>query len=176
MVKKSLFIFAIFATISLFGKEEFSSERFIGIETGYGKVQSRNVIGVAHSTYGVEFGFRFGAQNRDWRTTISGHNFNKSEQKYFRGILSFDRFIWKSLYKSSDIEFKPYLGAHIGWLRYVDSKSNIEDSGSIYGGEVGIVWSVLNQFDFDFSYRYSISNIDKVDDIGSFVFALNYLY
>jgi len=175
MVKK-IVIFAIFINLTLFAKEEFSSERFIGIETGYGKVQSRNVIGVPNSTNGVEFGFRFGAQNREWRTTISGHNFNKNEQKYFRGMLSFDRFIWNSLYKSDNILFKPYLGAHIGWLRYVDSKSNVEDSGFIYGGEVGIVWNVLKVVDFDLGYRYSISNIDKVDDIGSFVFAVSYLY
>jgi len=91
-------------------------------------------------------------------------------------MLSFDKFIWNSLYKSDNILFKPYLGAHIGWLRYVNSKSDIEDSGIIYGGEVGVVWNVINEVDFDLGYRYSISNIDKVDDIGSFVFAVSYLY
>ena len=176
MIKKFLILSIIFINLSLFAEEEFSSERFIGIETGYGKVQSRNVIGVPRSTRGVEFGFRFGAQNDKWRTTISGHNFNKNEQKYFRGMLSFDRFIWSSLYKSNSILFKPYLGAHIGWLGYSDSKSNIDDSGFIYGAEVGIAWNVLGKVDFDFGYRYSISKIDKVDDIGSFVFAVNYLY
>jgi len=176
MVKKVLFISVFLLNLSTFAKEEFSSERFIGIETGYGKVQSRNVIGVPSSTNGVEFGFRFGAQNDKWRTTISGHNFNKNDQKYFRGMLSFDRFIWSSLYQTDNILFKPYLGAHIGWLRYVDSKSNVEDSGLIYGAEAGIVWNVLGKVDFDFGYRYSISKIDKVDDIGSFVFAVNYLY
>ncbi len=50
MIRNIVYIFTIFTTISLFAKEEFSSERFIGIETGYGKVQSRNIIGVPSSS------------------------------------------------------------------------------------------------------------------------------
>ncbi len=52
----------------------------------------------------------------------------------------------------------------------------MEDSGYLYGGEAGVVLNVLQQVDFDFGYRYSVSDIDKVDDIGSFIFAVNYLY
>jgi opacity protein-like surface antigen len=175
MSNKILLTIILFITI-LFAKDEFSSERFLGIEAGYGEVQTRNVIGVPSSTKGVEFGFRFGAQNEEWRTTISGHNFNKNNQKYFRGMLSFDRFVWASLYKTDNIVFKPYIGGHIGWLKYVDSKSAVDNSGYVYGGQVGLAWNVLKEVDFDFGYRYSISNLDKVDDIGSFVFAVNYLY
>ncbi len=61
-------------------------------------------------------------------------------------------------------------------MRYEDSNSNVEDSGYLYGGEAGVVLNVLQQVDFDFGYRYSVSDIDKVDDIGSFIFAVNYLY
>jgi hypothetical protein len=175
MYNKIFLIIAISVTI-IFAKDEFSSERFLGIETGYGNVQSRNVIGVPSSTQGMEFGFRFGAQNQEWRTTISGHTFNKDNQKYFRGMIAFDKFIWESLYKSNNIIFKPYIGLHIGWLKYTDSKAIVEDSGYIYGGQAGIAWNVLREVDFDFGYRYSISNLNKVDDIGSFVFAVNYLY
>ncbi len=87
MIKRVTFIFTIFMTIALFGKEKFSSERFIGIETGYGEVQSRNVIGVPSSATGVEFGFRFGAQNEKWRTTISGHNLTKRVKNILEGFL-----------------------------------------------------------------------------------------
>jgi len=128
------------------------------------------------ATGNLNLGFRFGSPDENWRTTISGHNFNKKSQKYSGGFLSFDRFIWSSLYESDSIIFKPYLGAHIGWLRYEDSNSNVEDSGYLYGGEAGVVLNVLQQVDFDFGYRYSVSDIDKVDDIGSFIFAVNYLY
>jgi len=175
MYNRIFLIITIFFT-TIFAKDEFSSERFLGIEAGYGTVQSRNVIGVPSSAKGVEFGFRIGAQNEEWRTTISGHTFNKDNQKYFRGVISFDKFVWNSLYKHDNIIFKPYIGGHIGWLKYVDSKSVIEDSGYVYGGQAGISWNVLREVDFDFGYRYSISNLNKVDDIGSFVFAVNYLY
>jgi opacity protein-like surface antigen len=159
----------------LHAKDDFSSERFLGIEAGYGEIQSKNVIGVPYSTKGVEFGFRFGAQNEEWRTTLSAHHFNKNSQEYFRTMLTFDHFVWSSLYKADDIIFKPYIGAHVGWLTYED-KSGVDDDGFIYGGQAGIAWNVLREVDFDFGYRYSISDINKVDDIGSVVFAVNYLY
>ncbi len=175
MYNKILLITILFTTL-IFARDEFSSERFLGIEAGYGSVQSRNVIGVPSSTNGIEFGFRIGAQNKQWRTTISGHRFNQDNQNYFRGMISFDRFVWANLYKTDNIIFKPYIGGHIGWVKYVDSKASIEDSGYIYGGEVGLAWNVLREVDFDLGYRYSISNLNKVDDIGSIVFAVNYLY
>jgi opacity protein-like surface antigen len=175
MFNKILLTIILFMTIS-YAKEEFSSERFLGIEAGYGTIQSRNVIGVPQSEKGVEFGFRLGAQNDEWRTTISAHNFNKNGQKYFRAMLQFDRFVWASLYKTDSIIFKPYIGGHIGWLKYISNQDYNDDSGMIYGGEVGLAWNVLREVDFDLGYRYSISNINKVDDIGSIVFGVNYLY
>ncbi|HHB93734.1 MAG TPA: hypothetical protein ENK88_01120 [Campylobacterales bacterium] len=175
MFNKILLTIIIFIT-TISAQQEFSSERFLGIEAGYGTVQSRNVIGVPQSEKGVEFGFRLGAQNDEWRTTLSAHNFNKNGQKYFRGMLSFDRFVWASFYKTDSITFKPYIGGHIGWMKYVNSNVPTEDTGYLYGGEVGLAWNVLKEVDFDLGYRYSISNLDKVDDIGSVVFAVNYLY
>ncbi len=159
---------------SLVLAQEFTSERFLGIEVGYGEVSSKNVIGVDQENKGVEFGFRVGAQNDEWRTTVSGHNFNKNGQKYFRTMLAFDRFIWTSLYKTDRIIFKPYLGGHVGWLKYSDK--NIEENGFIYGAQAGLAWNVLKEVDFDLGYRYSFSDLKRVDDIGSVVFAVNYLY
>jgi len=158
----------------LLAQEEFASERFLGIEAGYGQVSSRNVIGVNEESRGVEFGFRVGAQNKEWRTTISGHQFKKGGQEYLRTMLTFDRFIWASLYEKDRIIFKPYLGGHIGWLKYRDD--NIQESGFIYGAEAGLAWNVIKEVDFDLGYRYSFSDLKRVDDIGSVVFAVNYLY
>ena len=159
---------------TLLSADSFSSERFLGIEVGYGTVESRNLIDVPQSDKGVEFGFRLGAQNEEWRTTISGHQFEKNSQKYFRTMLQLDRFIWSSLYESDRIIFKPYLGGHVGWLKYTDG--NIDDNGFIYGGQAGLAWNVIKEVDFDFGYRYSFSDLNKVNDIGSVVFAVNYLY
>jgi opacity protein-like surface antigen len=168
-------VFTIITISSLISAEEsFTSERFLGIEAGYGTVSSKNIIGVQEENKGVEFGFRIGAQNEEWRTTISGHQFSKNGQEYFRTMLAFDRFVWASLYKTDMIVFKPYLGGHIGWLKYSDK--NTEDNGFIYGAQAGLAWNVLKEVDFDLGYRYSSSDIKRVDDIGSIVFAVNYLY
>jgi len=174
MFNKVLLTIILF-TATMSATEEFSSERFLGIEAGYGEISAQNKIGATIKNKGIEFGFRLGAQNDEWRTTISAHNFNKNGQKYFRTMLQFDRFLWTNLYKTDNIIFKPYIGGHIGWLKYM-SDHNDNDNGLIYGGEVGIAWNVLREVDFDFGYRYSFSNINKIDDIGSMVFAVNYLY
>ncbi len=173
MFNKSLLITLLLSGL-IEAKDDFSSERFLGIEAGYGEIQSKNIIGVPYSTKGVEFGFRIGAQNDEWRTTLSAHHFNKNSQKYYRSMLSFDHFVWASLYKTDDIIFKPYLGGHVGWLKYEDPAT--DENGFIYGAQAGLAWNVLKEVDFDFGYRYSISDINKVDDIGSVVFAVNYLY
>jgi len=174
MFNKSLLVTLLLSSL-LQAKDNFSSERFLGIEAGYGTVKSISAIKKDATKSGVEFGFRFGAQNKEWRTTISAHHFNKNSQQYFRTMLTFDHFVWSSLYKTDDIIFKPYLGAHIGWLKY-DDKGGIDDNGFIYGGQAGIAWNVLREVDFDFGYRYSFSDVTNVDDIGGFVFGVNYLY
>ncbi len=174
MFKRTLLTIIILSSLN-HAEDSFSSEQFLGIEAGYGTVQSRNVIGIQESDKGVEFGFRIGAQNQEWRTTISAHAFSKNSQEYFRTLLMFDKFVWSSHYKKDDVVFKPYLGGHVGWLKY-SSKSGIEDSGFLYGGQAGIAWNVMREVDFDLGYRYSFSDVHSVDDIGSVVFAVNYLY
>jgi len=166
---------SILLSALLVASDEFSSERFLGIEAGYGEVQSISAIGQPTKTKGIEFGFRFGAQNDEWRTTISGHNFSKNDENYFRAMLQFDRFVWASLYKTDNIIFKPYLGAHIGWLEY-DSAGGVQEGSFVYGGQTGIAWNVMRTVDFDFGYRYSMSDIENVDNLGGFVFGVNYLY
>ncbi|MBD3794078.1 MAG: hypothetical protein IE889_07990 [Campylobacterales bacterium] len=167
--------FALSSLLCAETDDSFSSERFLGIEAGYGEVQATNIIGKSTQVKGVEFGFRIGAQNEEWRTTLSGHNFNKDGENYFRGMLQFDRFVWASLYKTDDIIFKPYLGVHLGWLMYEGANTAKEDS-FVYGGQTGIAWNVMRSVDFDFGYRYSFSQIDNVDNIGGFVFGVNYIY
>jgi len=174
MFNKILLTIIAFSGVIL-SQDEFSSERFLGIEAGYGTVQSRNVIGVPKSDRGVEFGFRLGSQNKEWRTTLSAHHFNKNSQQYFRTLLTIDRFLWSSFYETDRVMFKPYIGGHVGWLKYEEGKA-ITDDGFLYGGQVGLAWNVLEEVDFDLGYRYSFSDVKKVDDIGSIVFAVNYLY
>ncbi len=160
---------------SVYAKDSFSSERFIGVEAGYGTIRATSAIEESTEQQGVEFGLRFGAQNEEWRTTISGHFFDKKNQHYFKTMLQFDRFVWSSLYATDDIIFKPYLGAHVGWVNYVNELDGVSD-GFVYGAQAGITWNVLREVDFDFGYRYSLSDVSRVNNIGGFVFGVNYLY
>jgi len=170
-----LSLVTILLTSSIYAKDSFSSERFLGIEAGYGTIKATSVIEDSTEQKGVEFGFRFGAQNEEWRTTISAHYFDKKGQSYFKTMLQFDRFVWSSDYKADNIIFKPYIGAHVGWVKYTNEINQAAD-GFIYGGQAGITLNVLKEVDFDLGYRYSLSDVSRVSDIGGFVFGVNYLY
>ena len=153
--------------------DKFSSERLLGIEVGYSNVNLKK--STDKSVRSPEFGLRIGAQNDEWRTLLLGNFFTKSGHKYQRVMLQFDRFVWASLYDRDGIVFKPYLGAHIGWMRYTDNLS-LSDSSLVYGGEAGLAWNVMDEVDFDVGYRYSVPDSDQMDDISSLVFSVNYIY
>jgi len=155
-------------------KDSFSSERLLGISVGYAGVESTSQIGLKQSNRDVEFGFRIGAQNKEWRTLLVGDASFANNHKYQKAILSFDRFVWQSLYKTDDIVFKPYLGGHIGYMRY--TSDDLTESGLLYGANLGLTWNVLREVDFDLGYRYSVSNINSIDSIDAVTLGVNYIY
>jgi len=157
-------------------KDSFSSERLLGIAVGYSTVNSNNVIDVKERDNSIEYGFKIGAQNREWRTTVDLNFFKDKKKKYQQARLSFDYFVWNSLYETDKIIFKPYLGTHIGWMNYTNEVGAVESSGLLYGGQVGLAWNVLNEVDFDLSYKYSETSIKSVDNLNGFVLGLNYIY
>jgi len=168
---------AIIYTLSLsHAVDDFSSERLLGIEVGYSTVNSTNEIGLNKVSSSPEIGFRIGAQNEEWRTTIRASFMKAQGRDYQKAMLDFDRFVWASLYETDSIVFKPYLGAHVGWMRYTDDALFLSDSGLAYGGQLGLALNVLDEVDFDLGYRHTIANINGVDSVDSFVFAVNYLY
>ena len=174
MLNKILLSSLLIVTLSQ-AEESFSSERFIGIEVGYSSADTTSAIDKKSTSKDIEYGFHIGAQNEEWRTTVSLTFYGDKEKEYKRAMLEFDRFIWTSLYKTDDIVFKPYLGGHIGYLSYSD-EGGIDESGLLYGAQAGLAWNVLDEVDFDLSYRYSVSDLSYIDNIGSFVFGANYLY
>ncbi len=171
-------IFILILLLSTFSqsKDAFSSERFLGIEVGYTTLKSNNIIGIKENTPDVEYGFKIGAQNREWRTTVDLNFFKDNKKSYQQAKLSFDYFLWSSLYKSDDIVFKPYLGANIGWLNYTNESASTKSNGLLYGGQLGLAWNVLDEVDFDLSYKYSLTNNKNIDSLSGFVLSLNYLY
>ena len=171
----SKIVLATVATISLVNAvDDFSSERLLGIEVGYTTVNSRSEAMFNKSSTVPELGVKLGAQNEEWRTTIHLDFMEAEGRSYQKAMIDFDRFVWASLYKTDSIVFKPYLGAHIGWLRYTADLET--DNGMAYGGELGLALNVLNEVDFDLAYRYTVADMPTVDDIGSFTFSVNYLY
>ena len=173
MLNKLLLSSLLILTLSE-AKESFSSERLLGIEVGYAGLDTKDAIGLKQSSNSVEFGFRIGAQNKDWRTLLIGDISNSDGHKIEKALISFDKFVWQSLYKTDDIVFKPYLSGHIGYLKH--SVGNITETGMLYGGGLGVAWNVLNEVDFDLGYRYSMTQLDKLNSLSSARFSVNYIY
>jgi opacity protein-like surface antigen len=147
-----------------------SSEKIIGVEIGSGKIQADTLLGgydyVGNSaTYGV----RIGAQNAEWRTLLSLGYYNSSndDQKYIKGLVSFD-------YLLTDSELKPYVGLNAGYLDY--TSTNNDDSGFLYGGQVGILYHATDNIQIDLTYRYSFVEADRVNHVEDIVFGVNYIF
>jgi len=174
MLNKILLSSLLIFTLSE-AEDSFSSERFIGIEVGYSAADTTSAIQTKSTTKDVEYGFRVGAQNEEWRTTFSINFYGDKEKEYKRAMLDFDRFVWTSLYEIDNIVFKPYLGGHLGYVNYTD-EGGIDESGFLYGAQAGLAWNVLDEVDFDVSYRYSVSNLSYLDNLSSFAFGANYIY
>lgn len=154
--------------------DEFSSERLLGIEVGYTGMAMNNAIGVGEKRSLVEGGVRIGAQNTDWRTLISVGMTKDSDFTTQKAMISFDRFVWQSLYKKDHVMFKPYLGAHVGWIEHIEN--NIDENGMFYGAGLGLTWTVLDEIDFDFGYKYSVSNLENLKNFDALTFGINYIY
>jgi opacity protein-like surface antigen len=173
MINKLLLSSLLILTLSE-AKDSFSSERLLGIEVGYAGLETKDAIGLDESINNVEFGFRIGAQNKEWRTSIIGNMSNSNGHETQKAMISFDKFVWQSLYKKDDIVFKPYLSGHLGWIKH--TADNLSENGMLYGGGAGVSWNVLDEVDFDLGYRYSITNLDNLDNFDAITLGVNYIY
>jgi len=169
-----IFLASLLALTLSHAADDFSSERLLGIEVGYAGMDTKDAIGLDSSIDNIEYGFRIGAQNIDWRTLIVGNLSDSKGHKYQKIMLSFDKFVWQSLYKKDNIVFKPYLSGHIGWIKH--SVNGNDNSGLLYGGGAGLVWNVLDEIDFDLGYRYTVTELDNLDSLNAITFGVNYIY
>ena len=173
MLNKLLLSSLLILTLSE-AKDSFSSERLLGIEVGYAGLETKDAIGLDESVNSVEFGFRIGAQNKDWRTSLIANMTNSKGHKTQKAMLSFDKFVWQSLYKKDDIVFKPYLSGHIGYIKH--TADNLSEKGMLYGAGLGLAWNVLDEVDFDLGYRYSVTELDNLDSFDAVTLGINYIY
>ena len=176
MVKK-IAIVALCAVLgsSLYAKDIFSGQKFVGLEVGATEVQgdTGGVLGeLDHKETGVEFGLRVGAQSNEWRSMILLNYFDKGDQNTEKLMMSVDYFFLDSTEEQN--YFKPYLGVNAGYMNY--ESTNVDESGFLYGAQAGFVVEVMESIDIDLGYRYSLSTADKFDHTGGVVFGINYLY
>ena len=166
---------------SLYARDDISeSTTFIGLEVGYVEVQGDvgyliddmpviepNFVG----DYDVQYGFRIGAQRDQWRTTLiyDYYDSKDNDQNVEQGYLTLDYFI---LEKES--AFRPYIGLNVGYGNY--ESTFVDESGFLYGGQVGIVLEVAETINLDVGFRYTLSNADSFDHIGGVIFGANYLF
>lgn len=194
MVKKigiALLCAALGTTLQ--AREDISqSKPFLGLEIGYATINAD-----ALSYYGfypdyessdIEYGVRIGAQKADWRTMLIYNYFDTENdgytQTYHKGLLSIDYMF--SFTEGAVSAFKPYLGLNVGYISYEtgDIPYSVDTSGFIYGGQIGFTYNVAEQVDIDVMYRYTlgyditddISDRNRLDNIGSVILGINYLY
>jgi opacity protein-like surface antigen len=181
MVKKILTacLCVVFGT-SLSVAETMSTKAFIGLEGGYSEVQGER-FQLDNGTYfentgkDAMFGLRIGAQDEAWRAMFIFDYYDNSDtdQNVKHLLLTVDYFFVGSQYVSTT-PLSPYVGANIGYANY--ESSFVDASGMTYGGQAGLVIGATENVDLDFGYRYSLSKTDEFDHIGSFIFAINYVY
>ena len=175
MVKKivAVLISTVIGSSLYAGNYDMETKGFLGLEVGAATVTGDRSDGFKHQGDAVEYGLRFGAQSNEWRATFAFDYFNSTgdDQSVEKGLLMVDYFLFED---TSSMKFRPFVGANIGLINY--ESTLVDTTDIIYGGQAGVVVAVGDSIDLDLSYRYSLSSSDIVNDLGSIVFGLNYLY
>ena len=170
---------------SLYAGEFSNTQGFIGVEVGAATVQGdifRPMLGgdfyldKDHDGDAVEYGIRLGAQSDEWRTTILYDYYDSGrsdDQNIEKGFLLLDYFFYNGD-AGNEYAFRPFIGVNVGYINY--ESTLIDEDGFVYGAQAGFAVNVAESIDLDLSYRYSLSDCDPVDHMGSIVFGVNYLY
>ena len=175
MIKKlaMVLIGTLIGTAAYAGNYDSSTKGFIGLEVGSSTVDAERLGGVFHQGNAVEYGLRFGAQSDEWRATFAFDYFDSSsdDQNVEKGLLMVDYFFFSS---DSAYNLRPFIGGNVGLINY--ESTGVDETDFIYGGQAGIIVGIGESVDLDLSYRYSLSGSARVNNLGSIVFGLNYLY
>jgi opacity protein-like surface antigen len=158
---------------SLFAGNNSDTKGFIGFEVGGATVDGETATNYSHQGSAAEFGIRFGAQSDEWRATFTYDSFDSSDddQNVEKGLLLVDYFLFTT---DTKVAVTPFVGANVGMINY--ESTNVDATDFVYGGQAGVIVSVMQNLDLDLSYRYSLSGSERVNDLGSIMFGLNYLY
>ncbi len=157
---------------------------FVGLEIGGARIQADRAGFYSETNYtgdyNVEFGFRIGAQSEDWRTMFVFDYFDSTDdnQNSEKGFLEIDYFL--VTLGSDDVTFKPFIGLNVGYMNYESDgeglTESIDESGLLYGGQIGFDIGFYNTVNIDIMYRYSLLDTDSTDHSESIVVGLNYTF
>jgi hypothetical protein len=175
MVKKIAIALSCMVFGSTLNAAEVSvGKKFIGLEAGAAKIQADTLLIGDHDGDDVEFGFRLGAQNDEWRTMLVFDYFDSSDddQNYEKGLVQFDYYLFNNEYET--FSFRPFIGVNVGYMNY--ESETIDESGFLYGGQAGFIFGVTEHFDIDVMYRYSFTDAAHTDHVESVVVGLNYFF
>jgi opacity protein-like surface antigen len=173
-MKKTLALAVLLAS-GAYAENFTSSQTFIGLDLGYSQVKGyiNNGGTLAYEDDSdMQYGFRIGAQNEEWRTTfIFGYYDNgDTDQNVEEYLVTVDYFLTD---ETSTI--RPYIGANVGYANY--EADYVEDEGGvIYGGQLGFTVDLAPQVNMDLSYRYSVTDFDELDHIGGVMLGVNYKF
>lgn len=147
---------------------ESESDTFIGVEVGLTEVQGEQPSDTSDD---VSYGIRVGAQNEQWRTIIGFNYYDSDEYNVEKILLSVDYFFLK-YDEMANYMLQPYIGANVGYMNY--EQGIIDESGLLYGGQIGIVLNFMDKFDLDLGYRYSLSDADVLDHSSDVLLGIHY--
>jgi len=163
---------AVLGIAGILHAEEVSiGEKIIGLEVGAAKIEADTLMGgTNYEGDDIEYGLRLGAQNEQWRTLIvlDYYDATDDDQEYIKGMATFDYLLIQ------DSPLKPYLGVNVGYIDY--SSEARDDTGFLYGGQVGVLYRVADNVQVDVTYRYSFVESDNINHVEGIVVGLNYIF
>ena len=183
MKKTGMSLLAMIVAGSLNAADMTISERILGIEGGMSTIQAdtSGIFGeMNHEGEDTEYGVRIGAQSENWRTMLILNYFDSEDdaQNYEKGLIELDYYPYAM--GGDTVSIKPFLGINLGYMNYESDadgvSDDIDESGFLYGGQVGVTIEMMENLDLDVMHRYSLSDIEKVDHIEGLVIGINYLY
>lgn len=157
-------------SLLLAGVQSFASEGFIGIEGGYASIQGDTFTQLDYESNDVLMGLRLGAQNDDFRSTISFNYYDSDEQNVELALLTVDHFFLGQTEKA----YRPFVGLAFGYGNY--ESDFVEESDFVYGGQIGVDYRINENVSFDLGYRYLLSSADALDSVGNAFLGINYRF
>ena len=146
------------------------SDTFVGIELAATEVQGQQPSSTSDD---MSYGVRVGAQNEEWRTIIGYNHYDKDEYSVEKLYLSVD-YLFMKYDTMEDFTIQPYIGLNAGYANY--EQATIDENGMMYGAQLGVVFNIIDKFDVDLGYRYSLSSADAFDHESDLLVGLHYYY